>query len=911
MKNKVAATMSRVLSESRPLQRCTRSLRWACASAAFAVLLAGCGGGGGPTLSPQAQEQRDQTSAATQAQQSVTARIAAYVQPGSASENFELGMGDWQLWGYGEVRPGAGINGSHALQICGCGGSQASGASLRVPGVVAGTTYRLTAQVRVSDPTEPAYLGVDFYNASGSRILQTQANAQITNTEYRLFTYDVVAPADTAYALVWFRRDGKPYSVGVALLDDLTFSAGFGTPPPPPLPRPTSNLLANGGFEAGMAGWVDWGNTHVVASPFDSGASALSVGPAAGGAGFNVDGIVPGTTYRLAVTAKVSDASETVYVGVNFLDQAGSVIVNMVRPNNSTSQATLTGDVTAPAGAVRAMVYVWKNAGSGMAYVDDFALGVVSGPTAPAATGANLLLNGSFENGLASWVNWGNATTSGDAATGTSAAQVGAAAGGFGQIVGNVVPGKTYRMSAQVKVTSPDEIAYLGLKFMDAAGNSLQDGVDPFSATAYTSAQVDLVAPPGAATALVYVWKNAGAGFALVDDVSLASVAPASSSFAPVTASPTVLANTSTTGRDVVVLTNGTRLAAWSDDQGVHTQRIDALGGLVGSPVLIAASGKFSGLTALVTGGYVVQYDQAGAVLAQMVDKNGDFWLAPVVLRTQAQVVADTSFGSGPRATLVGGDGVYRDAVGGFVATWSQSHPVGLYTDCGIVKFAQRFDSVGVPHGSPVSIGGNCFSTLPPTTSVTSIQPMTSGGLITSTGAPCCNELGPLRASTWDGGLNQTLIPVDAGTGGRSPDAAALANGGYVVIWTGVGKVLGQILVPKPGTGIAAPGLTNGYLYPDWQDVTPPEMREAGSAAMTFPNAGPGARVTALATGGFLLSWGTSAQAYSAAGFPIGEVVQILDGKITATPEGGFIVVTQVGSQLVAQQYVVPNSVGQ
>lgn len=891
------------------LQKLRNVLKWGAASAAISLAVTGCGGGGSNALSGEAQAQRDQTAGIAQAQQSVTALLSAVLQPGSATETFELGMGDWQVFsGYAEVRPGAGTNDSRALQICSCGGSEAGGAALQVPGVVAGTTYRLTAQVRVSDPSVAAYLGVDFYNASGSRILQTQADPKITNTEYRLFTYDVVAPAGTAYALVWIRRDANFFSTGVVRVDDLTFSAGLGTPPPLPLPRPTSNLLSNGGFEAGTAGWVDWGNTHIVTSPFDSGASALSVGPVAGGAGYNVDGIAPGTTYRLAVTARVSDASEMVYVGVNFLDQEGSVIGNMVRSNKSTSQATLTGDITAPPSAVRAVVYVWKNDGSGMAFVDDFAFGVVSGSTPPPATGANLLLNGSFESGLANWMNWSNATTSGEAAAGTSAAQVGTAAGGLGQIVTGVVPGKTYRVSGQVKVSSADEIGYFGLKFLDGAGNSLLDGLVPFSSTAYTSAQVELVAPPGAATALVYVWKNAGAGFARVDDVSLVTAAPAASSFAPASASPAVLANTSTTGRDMVVLTNGTRLAAWSDDQGVHTQRVDAQGGLVGSPVLIAASGKLSGLGALVTGGYVVQYDQAGAVLAQMVDKNGDFWLAPVVLRTQAQVVADTSYGSGPKATLVGGDGVYPDAVGGFIATYSQSHARGLYTDCEIVKLAQRFDSVGVAHGGLVPIGGSCFSSFPPTTSASTIQPMATGGLIRADGAPCCNELEQVGVSTWDGGLNQTLITVDAGTGGRSPDAAALANGGYVVIWTGVGKVLGQILVPKLVPNIYSrpfgPGVTGGFRTLDADDVTPPEMREAGSAAMTFPNAAPGARVTALATGGFLVSWGTSAQAYSAAGFPIGEVVQILEGKIVATPEGGFVVVTQVGSQLVAQQYV-------
>ena len=44
---------------------------------------------------------------------------------------------------------------------------------------------------------------------------------------------------------------------------------------------------------------------------------------------------------------------------------------------------------------------------------------------------------------------------------------------------------------------------------------------------------------------------------------------------------------------------NGTRVAAWSDDTGVHSQLVDAQGGLVGSAVSFAASGTFTGVAPL------------------------------------------------------------------------------------------------------------------------------------------------------------------------------------------------------------------------------------------------------------------------------------------------------------------------
>ena len=78
-----------------------------------------------------------------QAQQSVAALMSAVVQPGSGTENFEAGMGDWQNWGNAQVVAGTGTAGSSALQV----GPGAGGAALKVPDLVAGTTYRLTAQV--------------------------------------------------------------------------------------------------------------------------------------------------------------------------------------------------------------------------------------------------------------------------------------------------------------------------------------------------------------------------------------------------------------------------------------------------------------------------------------------------------------------------------------------------------------------------------------------------------------------------------------------------------------------------------------------------------------------------------------------------------------------------------------------
>jgi hypothetical protein len=529
---KEAEAMSSTQCESLPTrQQFTRLLRWGVCCVAAGLALAGCGGGG-DAVTATAPAQRDQVAAFAQTQQAVSDHVAlphavalAAVSTGTASEDFESGMADWSNWGNAQVVAGAGTSGSSAMQV----GTGAGGAGLRVPGVVAGTAYRLTAQVRVTNPAEPVAMGVNFYTASGGQILGFNGPAA-TSTTYGTYTLDVVAPANSAYAIVWVWKNA---GTGYAYVDDVAFGAPGNPPAPPPAP-PDANMVSNGGFESGMADWVDWGNASVAPGQANSGAAALGVGTAAGGAGQDVGTIVPGTTYRLVAHAKVSDPSEKVWVGVNFLNAAGTAFEQMALPVTSTSYSTVTFDLRALQGAVKAVVWVWKNDGSGFGYVDDVVFGVAPGsapppPTSPPpAPSGNLVVNGGFESGLANWVNWGNAGASPtQPAAGSYAAQVGTAAGGFGQVVGGVVAGTTYRASAQVQVSSPDELGYFGLKFTDDAGNVLGQKYVTFSSTAYATAQVDLAAPANATKALVYVWKNAGGGYAYVDEVSLTQVTAA------------------------------------------------------------------------------------------------------------------------------------------------------------------------------------------------------------------------------------------------------------------------------------------------------------------------------------------------------------------------------------------------
>jgi hypothetical protein len=283
------------------------------------------------------------------------------------------------------------------------------------------------------------------------------------------------------------------------------------------------NLLVNPSFESGMASWGDWGNVQVIDGAGAAGTSrAMRVGTGAGGSGQDVGGLTAGTRYRLSGLARVTDPTQPVVLGVNMVDVSGANLAQeAVRITNSAfSQASV--EITAPANAVRAQVYVWKNSG-GYAFIDELTFTVATAGPAP-SIGANLVSNGGFEAGLADWQDWGSAAAvSGQSSSGTYALRVGTGAGGVGNTVSGIEAGKAYRFTGQVKVSDTSEVALLGLAFMDSLGNHLLEQNVPVRSTSYTTAQLDVVAPPNATRALVYLWKNAGAGYAYADEVALAA----------------------------------------------------------------------------------------------------------------------------------------------------------------------------------------------------------------------------------------------------------------------------------------------------------------------------------------------------------------------------------------------------
>lgn len=682
--------------------------------------------------------------------------------------------------------------------------------------------------------------------------------------------------------------------VGAFALTQQSVAARLGPLPAAPLAATgtNGNLVFNGDFEGGLTGWANWGNARVVAGQGSAGSSAVSVGTDAGGAGHDIGGIVAGSTYRLAAQARVSVAAEIVYVGVNFVDQSGTPVTQNAVPITSLVYKGVGFDVVAPPNAARAVVYVWKNAGSGPGYVDDITFAEVAGGAPGLASAGNMVTNPGFESGLASWTNWGNSTSTSDAAAGSWAAQVGTGAGGLGQPVGGVVAGNSYRLSALAKV-SAGETGYLGVMFMDAAGTALLAQNVIFRSTSYSTAQVDLTAPANATRALVFVWKNAGMGFAYVDEVALVQVAPGSGTPPPpppvveTTVGPEV-AVTSPAGSPVFQLPWGGAMSGSVYARVDVLRRYSAAGVQVGPATTFNLPSSGGSATVLEGGGYaqiwIVNvggqaqpsyqlYTQALTAAAQPIGNPH-----PIAFTA----VADNNPAAVPHmAPLVGG---------GYVVVWAlQQSTAGGANDRGV--YTQRFDANGQPAGPAQQATNDGAGFL-------HIIGTTTGGYVVSWGE-LTGTVGGARAYGADGApLAPEQVAGDSWDIGAGPrgSIAPLAGGGAAIVWQVQNKPVFVQHISAAGVALPAQ-IASNLSAPGRAFVSIAGLPDGGSVAAwtEVPVGGVGARVV-------------YARRFAADGTPMGPQTRV---NLTTTPtnvteimalaDGRFMIAWDVSSSRYAR----------
>lgn len=151
-------------------------------------------------------------------------------------------------------------------------------------------------------------------------------------------------------------------------------------PPPPPPPQSTSvNLLQNAGFEDGSIYWNTWRNSTISSNNVYSGAKSVRVGyvnysTEEGGRYQTVPGTA-GATYSLSAYAKITSGVEDgCYIGIQFLNSAGTPLGEQSARVVATSYTLYSISTSAPAGTASIKAYIWKGAGYGKCFGDNFSL---------------------------------------------------------------------------------------------------------------------------------------------------------------------------------------------------------------------------------------------------------------------------------------------------------------------------------------------------------------------------------------------------------------------------------------------------------------------------------------------------------------------------------------------------------
>ncbi|MBX2883483.1 MAG: carbohydrate binding domain-containing protein [Granulosicoccus sp.] len=290
-------------------------------------------------------------------------------------------------------------------------------------------------------------------------------------------------------------------------------------PPPPPTseppPEPTAfNLLANGDFESGKAGWFDCGNdanTTVADSSVQGSTSGLRINN--GGCLYQEVTATAGDSYTLSCQAERSGANWTI-MELSYLDADYNSIqteIQQINADGSFSAYQLSG--TAPSNTAYALTLLYSEDDT---IFDNCVLvaGISTepepepspGPANP--SGTNLLSNAEFESGLTNWNSCASAelvSVSDDSQSGAQALNITGSGCLYQEFP--ITPGNAYAMSCQAKYTGALYTS-ITLALMDENYTALQTTEVPVNSTNYGTYNATLTAPTGSRTGTVVMYSE-------------------------------------------------------------------------------------------------------------------------------------------------------------------------------------------------------------------------------------------------------------------------------------------------------------------------------------------------------------------------------------------------------------------
>ncbi|WP_298938588.1 hypothetical protein, partial [uncultured Ruegeria sp.] len=346
----------------------------------------------------------------------------------------------------------------------------------------------------------------------------------------------------------------------------------------------------------------------------------------------------------------------------------------------------------------------------------------------------------------------------------------------------------------------------------------------------------------------------------------------------------------------VAALSDGGWVVTWMSDgqdgsYGVYAQRYDAAGEAFGSEFRV--NGHTAGyqisqsITALSNGGFVVSWQSDGQ------DGGFDVYLqrydaAGVALGGEVLVNTTT-------ANYQGRPSIAALSDGGFVVSWEST---GYGADWGNVHL-QRYDAGGVALGDEVQVN----ATTAGEQDRPSIAALPDGGYVVSWVSDGQDGDGRgiyLQRYHVAGVAVGGEVQVNATTAGSQslPSVATLSDGGYVVSWVSDGQDGSDWGVYAQRFDVTGAAIGSEF-----------RVNSHSAGDQSYPS------ITALASGGFVVSWrsdgqdgdgrGIYLQRYDAAGVAVGGEVQVNTytagaqdrPSIAALLDGGFVVSWQSEGQ--------------
>lgn len=136
-----------------------------------------------------------------------------------------------------------------------------------------------------------------------------------------------------------------------------------------------ANLLDNPGFELDFQSWTPWGSGSVIeTSTVHSGVKAARVGSSAGGRAQRLDNLVVGNQYTMCAWSREDSSATPAGMGVDIYDAGTTLLSNYEWRIDWTDWQQRSVTFTYPANGDFINVWIWTDATSGFAYVDDFKL---------------------------------------------------------------------------------------------------------------------------------------------------------------------------------------------------------------------------------------------------------------------------------------------------------------------------------------------------------------------------------------------------------------------------------------------------------------------------------------------------------------------------------------------------------